>query len=541
MVKAIELLRQGRKKELWQMCCGFVDLNMGEFMAMQRRLLVEQLELMNGCMLGEKIMRGAKPNTVDEFREQVPFTTYADYAPYFLERREDVLPEKPMMWQHTSGNSSEFGFKWVPVSTRLHQELGNLLFALLIFSTCRGREDISFGEHEKMLYALAPPPYATGSWGRLAEQELPLDFLPPLDEAEEMAFEDRIQLGFQLALSEGLDIFFGLPSVLVSVGERLQQSMSVKRMMSLLSNPGLAFRLGRALLRSKLERRPLLPKDLWSPKGIAVVGTDASIYRDKIKQMWGRYPLDVYGCTEGVIIAMQTWDYEDMTFIPYVNFLEFIPEEESLKSKLNPEFQPKTVLLDEVEAGENYEIVITNFRGGPFLRYRLGDMVKITSLRNENLGIDTPQMKFESRVDGLIDLAGFTRLTERTIWQAIENTGLAYQEWTARKEATDKPVLHVYLELKPNGVRNGDVEHVAAAIHEQLGKLDSSYADLAPMIGLQPLEVTLLPKGAFEEYVSRQRASGADLAHLKPPHLNPSDRVVDALLACADSREKVTA
>ena len=246
MPDGIELLRQGRNEELWQMCCGFIDLSMEQFMAMQRRLLMEQLELMKRCELGNKVMQGAKPSSVEEFRQQVPLTTYADYACYLLERREDVLPEKPLLWQHTSGNSSEFGFKWVPVTARLHQELGALLFALLIFATCRGREDINFGEHEKMLYALAPPPYATGSWGRLAEQELPLDFLPPLDEAEPMPFEDRIQRGFQLALSEGLDVFFGLPSVLVAVGERLSQSMGAKDVVSMLSQPRLAFRLGKA-------------------------------------------------------------------------------------------------------------------------------------------------------------------------------------------------------------------------------------------------------------------------------------------------------
>jgi len=534
MPDGMELLRQGRNEELWQMCCGFIDLSMEQFMAMQRRLLMEQLELMKRCELGNKVMQGAKPSSVDEFRQQVPLTTYADYACYLLERREDVLPEKPLLWQHTSGNSSEFGFKWVPVTARLHQELGALLFALLIFATCRGREDINFGEHEKMLYALAPPPYATGSWGRLAEQELPLDFLPPLDEAEPMPFEDRIQRGFQLALSEGLDVFFGLPSVLVAVGEKLSQSMGAKDVVSMLSKPRLAFRLGKALLKSKLERRPMLPKDLWPLKGIAVVGTDASIYKDKIKEMWGRYPLDLYGSTEGVIMAMQTWDYQDMTFIPFINFLEFIPEEESLRLSLNPGYWPRTLLLDEVEAGENYEIVITNFRGGPFVRYRVGDMIRITSLRNESLGIDTPQMRFESRVDGLIDLAGFTRLTEKTIWQAIENSGLAYEEWTARKEARDKPVLHLYLELKQNGDKGA--KEVAAAIHHQLRELDSSYADLESMVGLQPLEVTLLPDGAFQEYALRQRAAGADLAHLKPPHVNPSDGVVDALLSCASSQ-----
>ena len=75
MPRAVELLQQGRNEELWQMCCGFLSLNLEQFMAIQKRLLLEQIELLNRCTLGKKIMRGAKPQTVEEFQEQVPLTT----------------------------------------------------------------------------------------------------------------------------------------------------------------------------------------------------------------------------------------------------------------------------------------------------------------------------------------------------------------------------------------------------------------------------------------------------------------------------------
>jgi len=142
MSKAIELLRQGKKEELWQLCCGFIDLSMEQFMAIQRRLLLEQLELLKGCELGRKVMRGAEPSSVEEFQQQVPLTTYADYAPYLLEKREDVLPEEPAVWQRTSGRSAEFPCKWAPISERMYQELGETLFAIFIFCTCRERGDI---------------------------------------------------------------------------------------------------------------------------------------------------------------------------------------------------------------------------------------------------------------------------------------------------------------------------------------------------------------------------------------------------------------
>ena len=258
------------------------------------------------------------------------------------------------------------------------------------------------------------------------------------------------------------------------------------------------------------------------------MGTDATVYRERIKKLWGRRPLSIYGSTETVVIATQLWDYEGMTFSPYTNFWEFVPEDECRKWLEAPSYRPDVFTLDQVRPGQNYAIIVTNFYGGSIVRYLLGDVIKITSLRNENLNVDIPQMVFESRIDGLIDIAGFARLSEAKIWQAIENSGLAYEDWIVRKKEGEKPKLQLYLELK-EGAALAD-EQVATMIEEQLKKLDSDYADLESMVGLRPLEVALLPRGAFRSYISKQLAAGADLAQLKPPHMNPPDDVVDLLL-----------
>ena len=535
MPTVAELLRQGRKEELWQRCCGFIDLSLEEFMVIQRRLLLEQIELLKNCELGRKVMRGAMPTSVDEFRQEVPLTTYADYAPYLLEKREDVLPMPPVTWQRTAGVSDEYPYKLAPVTKRFLEEMPPTLVAMYLLSSCRDRKNFDLPENVRLLYLLAPPPYMTGTLGRQAAEELDfiMRFIPPLNDAESMSFEERIKKGFEQALEEGVDAIFAIASVLVAVGEKFAQGAGPKdlnALISLLSKPGLLLRLTKASLKSKLARRPMLPKDIWPIKGLMIGGTDAAVYKEKIKEMWGRTPLDVYGCSEGFIIAMQTWDYEGMTFVPDFNLLEFIPEDEHLKLKADPSYWPYTILLDEVKPGENYEIIITNFHGGPFVRYRLGDMIQITSLRNEKLNIAIPQMVFHTRVDGIIELIGLhsARLTEQKIWQAIENSGLKYIDWTARKEVKEGyPVLNLYLEVERDDCKR---EEVSLLIHEQLTKLDKDYADLEEFLGWKPLHLTLLPRGAFEEYISRQRAAGAELAHLKPPHINPPDSVIEPLL-----------
>jgi len=174
------------------------------------------------------------------------------------------------------------------------------------------------------------------------------------------------------------------------------------------------------------------------------------------------------------------------------------------------------------------EVVITNFHGGPFVRYRLGDMVTITSPIAAEEGSSVPRMDFYSRCDGIIDLAGFARLTERTIGAAINATGIACVEWAARKEAKETPVLRIYIE--PRGNTGRTAHEVGAAIHRQLALLDRPYADMESYLGLRPIEVTLLSKGAFDRFTAAKKAQHADLAHLKPPHLNPSDAILAELL-----------
>ncbi len=526
MPTALELLRENRTEELWQKYCGFIDLNTEQFMDIQNQLLLEQIELLKKCELGNKVMRGAKPNSVEEFRRQVPITTYADYAPYLPEQREDALPEKPMLWQRTSGRSSEYSYKWVPFTRRMYQEMGDTFLAILIFASCTERGEIVLEEHDKFLYGLAPPPYASGCWAQRAAEEGIFDWIPPHEQAEGMPFQKRIEEGFKMGMSEGIDIMAGISIMLLTIGERFGQGGGLKRALPMLTKPKLLSRMLRAMIRSKLARRPMLPRDVWSLKLLISTGTDAAVYRERIKEMWGRYPLDIYGATEVFAIALQTWDYSDMTFIPYFNFYEFMPEKEYSKWSADNSYQPQTLLLNEVVPGERYVIIPTNFMGGAFVRYMLGDMVEITSLRNAKLNINTPQMAFYSRADNVLDFAGAS-LTEKAIWQAIEDSGYAYVDWVARKEIREEGlILHIYLELKDTFPSE---KEVTTAIDEQLQSMKEDYAYMVKELGFKLLEVTLLPSGAFQGYIAKRQAAGADPAHLKPPHIAPAEDIIEVL------------
>jgi hypothetical protein len=159
----------------------------------------------------------------------------------------------------------------------------------------------------------------------------------------------------------------------------------------------------------------------------------------------------------------------------------------------------------------------------------MGDMIKITARRNESLDIDIPQMVYHSRVDDMIDIAGFTRLTESVIWKALENSGVDYEDWTVRKELRDKPILHLYLEPRVNNHLRA--EQITDLVHEALVKLDKPYSELEVFLGLKPLMVTLVAHGAFDQYMRQQLATGVELGRMKVSHINPSDKVLESLLS----------
>ncbi len=502
-------------------------------MQIQERLLLEQLRLLGTCELGRKLLGGRVPASVEEFRRSVPLTTYRDYADYLLERREDVLPRKPKYWLHTSGRSGEYDYKWVPYTAEMAQRVHECTLASLIMGACSRPGEFAFEEGDTMLFTLAPFPYLSGIVARGCESEFNFTFLPPLEEAEKMEFSERIEEGFRLALKSGIDVFDGMASVLLRIGEQFSQGAGSLKLSTFFLHPRVLFRVLRALVRSRLAgRNYLLPRDLWTVKCIATGGTDTALFRKQIEEYWGREPVEGLGCTEGGIISAQLWNRKGYTFFPDCNFLEFIPEEDCLRSRNDPGFIPRTATLDELEAGQRYEIVLTNFMGGVLTRYRLGDVVEIISLRDEELGVDSPQMVFYSRIDDVIDLAAFTRLTEKTIWQALEASGIAYSEWTARKEYEDqKVILHLYLELRSNDMEASEVRDRA---HKALVEIDHFYADLQNMLGMDPLRVTLLTPGTFRRYYLQRQAEGADLGHLKPSHMNVPDSVLQKLLRASE-------
>ncbi len=528
------MLQQGRQKEIWMKYLGFLDLSIGEFMKIQERLLLEQIDLLGKSMMGRMLMGDVIPKSIEEFREIVPLSTYKDYHELLDEKRTDVLPREPVTWAHTSGRSGDFRFKWAPYTKKMYDRLGDAVTGAMILASCSKKGEVLLEPYDKVLLATAPTPYVSGEITQSANDRMDLNFLPPLDVGDDMGFRERIQTGFKMAMVEGLDFFYGLASILVGIGEQFEKGSGTMKLSAEMLRPAVLWRLLRSYLTAKIKRSALLPKDVWNLKGIMTGGVDASIYKKNIEYYWGKKPLEGYACTEGGNLCMQAWNYQGMTFFPENDFLEFIPHEEHKKNKKDPDYQPKTVLYNELEKGI-YELVFTNFHGGIFTRYRVGDLFEVISLRDDELDIDLPQVRFYSRDSDIINIAGFSLITEKDIWHALEASDLDYYEWVARKEVDDnKTYLRLFIELKTSA--DLDTNAIEAQIGNGLREINTDYKDLEDMLGYSALKISMLNPGAFGLYMDYQQSHGADLAHTKPPHMKPTQDQMKRLLG--DKRVK---
>jgi hypothetical protein len=529
MTKASKLLREGRKTELWEMYCGYIKLSLPEFMGIQKRLFIEQLNLVSSSKIGQAILGDKIPENIEDFRQNVPLTTYADYAPLLDGKNEDMLPVKPYSWGRTSGRSGGEP-KWIPITKQFYDRLADSVIGAMMMSACSEPGDVKLQLNDRILLATAPPPFISGFVSRATNDQLDVRFLPSLEEGENMDFAERIATGFRLAMREGVDYFYGIASVLARMGAQFEESSDNSPKISMEHlNPFVLWRLIKAVVKSKFNNNHLLPKDIWKLKGVMTGGTDTEIYRDKIEYYWGLKPLEGYGSTESGTMCMQSWNFKGMTFFPDCALLEFIPFNDLLEQEKNPDHPLTTVLFDELEVGI-YELVFTNFHGGIFMRYRVGDLFEVISLEDEEIGCKLPQVRYYSRFIDIIDIGSMVRFSEKVIWKAIEGTGIDYFDWVARKEIIEgEPALHIYIEVKPDAaITETDV---MALLDKHLSLQVKDFKDYKTMFNHNPLKVSIIKPGSFSSYMEAQQRAGADLGHYKPPHMQPSDQVMERLLS----------
>lgn len=289
MHDALTLYRERGAAALWDRALGYLDYSMEQTMDLQRRELLARLRTLPDSAIGRQVGGDRVITSLEEFRERVPFTTYADYEPTLGQRREDVLERRPDAWVRTSGRTSTQP-KWIPLGQRQLGAMNWHSLSVFILSAARERGDVRLKPDARLLNMTAPAPYASGTCVDHALSTLwPMRLFPSAESAG-MEFSARMAMAFSSAITEGVDFIAALPSVLAGIGETFSQRKPPGTILDRMRNPRAFLRMGRAAIRAKSAGRGLYPKDALQPIGIPVGGGDSSLFRDRIKQYWGGVP-----------------------------------------------------------------------------------------------------------------------------------------------------------------------------------------------------------------------------------------------------------
>ena len=525
-----EKIKKLPRAAVWQEYCGFLDFTLEEYMQTQERLLMEQIDLLSKCELGRRLFGDTPPRSLEEFRRQVPLTTFEDYADILLLQKDDALPAPAVIWLQTTWEGGSFPHKCAPYTAAMLETYKNNTLATMLLTTSKRKGHFNVKPNGRMLYALAPLPYATGLVPTLLGHEITFRFLPSVREAKGLSLSQQNELGFRMSMKSGMNLFFGMSSILYGASRNFQSlggkagssGLSLRKLAGF--SPVMLYRMLTARYRAKRDGTQVLPRDLYKLDGFVCIGTDSARYKDELEAMWGCRPLEVCGGTEPTCIGVETWSKNGLVFFPDACFYEFIPEQEMLHSLRDPSYTPKTYLMNELSANQNYELVITVLKGGAFTRYRVGDVYRCLRTKNPADELNLPQFEYVDRIPTVIDIAGFTRITEREIRSVIELSGLPIHDWFALKEYDEHnhSFLHLYVEMEPGSRQSATLTR--EILCEHLGIYfrfyDGDYKDLKKLLGINPLEVTILRTGSIQGY---ETLYGEPIPHINPPHENVLD------------------
>ncbi len=483
------------------------------------------------------VTKPIREKNIKEFRGLVPLTSYDDYASDLLQKKSELLPDEPVLWIQTTWEGGKHPIKVAPYTESMLDTFKRNVCACLLLGTSTKRGDFKARSTDTILYGLAPLPYATGLLPLAFEEEIGIEFLPPVKDAVKMSFSTRNKVGFKLGLSKGIDYFFGLGSVTYYVSLSLgKMSSGGGGAISLLKKSPLRFaKIVLAKCKCIKEGRELKPKDIFKLKGFMVAGTDNACYKDDLEELWGIRPMEIFAGTEPTCIGTETWSRNGLYFFPDACFYEFIPSDEMEKNLADSSYQPRTVLINEVEEGMSYELVISVLKGGAFMRYRVGDMYQCIDLKNKDENIKLPRFKYLDRVPNVIDIGGFTRITENSIDQVVKLSGLKITNYIAKKEFNhnNRPYLHLYVEMDPHAqiTQAISIEILREQLSIYFKYVDQDYQDLKKILGIDPLKITIIKAGTFAYY---EKNHSHKIKKINPPTLE-----INELLTIQDQDYRV--
>ncbi len=260
-------------------------------------------------------------------------------------------------------------------------------------------------------------------------------------------------------------------------------------------------------------------KKVW-PKMTYIFGAGAdglAVYAKKIEEKYAG--TGIHNLFAGVTASEGLWsvpagvDTPDSILAAGSTFMEFLPVE------AGDDFS-QCVLMDQVEEGKIYELVITKLNG--FYRYRMSDAVKVTGFIQQTLLV-----QFMYRVNKTISVA-LEKTTELALDQTVERAaaelGFYLSDYCVYPDVDSEPGKYIFL-IEPDEKGIGvDRETLRKCIYKHLCEANPRYLYAVEHGQLSEPDVEVLQPETGILYREMMIYKGANPSQLKPVHVIMNER-----------------
>ncbi|MCF0141106.1 MAG: GH3 auxin-responsive promoter family protein [Mogibacterium sp.] len=482
---------------------------------------------------------------VNDYREKVPFSDYDDYAPY-IERmikndEKGLITNYPVV--HYAASSGSVGVpKSIPVTkeTLDHYSFNGISrsFAsadkLLREKTGKGmgfgrglnNTDISI---ERTPYGITRGPISGAALEHVKKlmpyvQTSPLEVLFPEARMDmkylkvRFALEEEKLMYMTSAFVTGLvdlmnyiknnwkmlcdDIEKGIINEEIDVPADIREKLCA----DIKPNPKRA-----AALREAFKEgfdTPFIPRVWPMLKWIVSIGTGGfKAYTEKMREFTGPdivFDQMVYAASEALMASATASEEADYVLLPDSCFYEFIP--------VDAEDETETKLINELEVGKYYEIVLTNLSG--FYRYKIKDVIYVAGYEGE-----TPRICFAYRKSQVLSIAGEKTNDESALWAVTETGkkfGIAIYDYTVYPNTDVEPGRYeVYIE-PDHEIDMSLLPAIRDELDKKMGEANPSYGKKVRDNILSPMEVFVNQQETHALWRDLQIQRGLSGNQLKP-------------------------
>jgi len=508
----------------------------------QRRVLFEKLRQHADSDLGRD--HGfSKIRSLEDFRRQVPLTTYDYYAPYIERVKRGELGAmfrpgtKLWMFALTSGTSGEP--KFIPVTGEFFREYrrgwhhwGLATYMDHFDLTWKWTLQLSSNWQEFFTEGGIPCGQISGLAAESAPPISRLVFLLPKWLVKIPDAHARRYMALRLSIHSpnvGM-IITANPSTLVEfarLADRRKESL-IRDLYdgSLADDVQIPAGVRRRLARRLKKRHPrrareleaivercgsLHPREFWPGMRVMGVWTGGTVgaYLPRVTEYYGDVVFRDHGlsASEGRM-TIPFCDGTSAGMLDYeTSYFEFIPEEEHESTR------PTVLEAHELERDRSYYIVLSTSSG--FFRYDIHDLVRCVGFEGS-----APLLEFLNKGSGFSSITG-EKISEFQAVAAVRSSfaemGLPFEQFTMAPVFGDPPGYVVLLE-KP--LPDSQRTELAGKINEHLSRLNSEYQSKLASGRLRPVALHRVPEGTWERMRQRKVSRrGIGLEQYKHPYL----------------------